>query len=187
MGVLGNELESAPEERRFGSGWISGALGLTLACIGVGAVFCLRYPDLLTVPEVRGYYNVALIRLLLHFVLIAAFVLGIVSIVLRKHKVLGFSAIGLVFIAVALGGSQAQMRAELRGDVYFGLDWFLLSLIFTGIVFMPIERVLGKREQPIFRFEWREDLLYFLISTLFVQALTFLSMLPAMTIFANTD
>jgi hypothetical protein len=79
------------------------------------------------------------------------------------------------------------MRAELRGDVYFGLDWFLLSLIFTGIVFMPIERVLGKREQPIFRFEWREDLLYFLISTLFVQALTFLSMLPAMTIFANTD
>jgi sterol desaturase/sphingolipid hydroxylase (fatty acid hydroxylase superfamily) len=75
----------------------------------------------------------------------------------------------------------------MESEVYLGLDWFLLSLVFTGIVFIPVERILGNRNQPIFRFEWREDLLYFLISTLFVQGLTFLSMLPAMTILKHTE
>jgi len=184
---LGQDLESNNEERRFGSGWISGALALVLSVVGLGTVLCLRYPELLTVPEAQGMYNVGLIRLSLHLVLIAAFVLGIVSIVLRRQKVLGFTAISLVFVAVAFGGSHTQSRADIQSDVYLGLDWFLLSLIFTGIVFVPIERILGNREQSIFRFEWREDLLYFLISTLLVQVLTFLSMLPAMTILENTD
>ncbi len=187
MTVLGQDLESSDEKRRFGSGWISGVLALALSGIGLATVLCLQYPELLTVPEARGVYNVALIRLLLHLVLIGGFVLGIVSIVLRSQKVLGFTAISLVFIAVALGGSQTQSHTDTHSDVYLGLDWFLLSLIFTGIVFIPIERLLGNREQPIFRFEWREDLLYFLISTLFVQVLTFLTMLPASTILENTD
>jgi sterol desaturase/sphingolipid hydroxylase (fatty acid hydroxylase superfamily) len=184
---LGRDLESPKEERGFGSGWISGTLAVVLSIAGLGAVLCLRYPLLLTVPEARSVYDERLIRALVHLVLIGAFVLAIVSIVLRQQKVLGFTAIGLVFIAVAFGGSRTQSHTDLTSDAYLGLDWFLISLILTGIVFIPIERILGNREQPIFRFEWREDLLYFLISTLFVQVLTFLSMLPASTILKNTD
>jgi sterol desaturase/sphingolipid hydroxylase (fatty acid hydroxylase superfamily) len=184
---LGRELESPREERGLGSGWISGTLAVVLSMAGLGGVLCLRYPQLLTVPEARGVYDERLIRALLHLVLIGSFVLAIVSIVLRRQKVLGFTAIGLVFIAVAFGGSHAQTRTDLSSDVYLGLDWFLISLILTGIVFIPVERILGNREQPIFRMEWREDLLYFLISTLLVQVLTFLSMLPATTILKSTD
>ena len=187
MTKLRQELESSGKELRLGSGWLSGVLALVLAGVGLGAVLCLRYPNLLTVPEARGVYAVGIIRLLVHLVLIGAFLLGIVSIVLRSRRVLGFAAIGLVFVAVALGGSTTSSHTEIASDVYLGLDWFLLSLIFTGIVFIPIERILGNREQPIFRFEWREDLLYFLISTLFVQVLAFLSMFPALTILHNTD
>ena len=187
MTKLRDELESPKEERQLGSGWISGTLALVLAIAGLGTVLCLRYPYVLTVPQARAVYDDRLIRLLLHVVLIGSFVLAIVSIVLRRQKVLGFSAISLVFVAVAFGGSHTQSRTDLNSDVYFGLDWFLLSLILTGIVFIPIERLLGNREQPIFRFEWREDLLYFLISTLFVQVLTFITMLPATTILRNTD
>ena len=131
-------------------------------------------------------YNVPLIRLALHFVLIGGFLLGIVSIILRKQKVLGFTALFLILAATFLGGSQAQRQLDLNSDVYLGLDWFLLNLTFTGIVFIPIERFLGRREQPIFRYEWREDLLYFLISSLFVQVLAFLSMTPALTILHHT-
>ena len=47
--------------------------------------------------------------------------------------------------------------------------------------------VLGRREQPIFRHEWREDLLYFTISSLLVQALTFLSLAPSLTILRHTE
>jgi sterol desaturase/sphingolipid hydroxylase (fatty acid hydroxylase superfamily) len=187
MTRLREDLESPREERGLGSGWISGTLAVVLACAGLGAVLCLHYPQLLTVPQARSVYDVRLIRLLVHLVLIGGFVLAIVSIVLRQQKVLGCTAISLVFIAVAFGGSQTQIRTDLSSDMYLGLDWFLISLILTGIVFVPIERILGNRDQPIFRSEWREDLLYFLISTLLVQGLTFLSMLPATTILKNTD
>src|SRR5262249_6984111 len=152
MTELRKDLESSPDDRRLGSGWISGAISLVLGVIGLGAVLCLRYPQLLTVPEARSMYSQGLIRLLVHLVLIAAFVLGIVSIVLRRQKVLGFTAIALVFVSVAFCGSKTPTHAEMQSDVYLGLDWFLLSLIFTGIVFVPIERILGNREQPIFRF-----------------------------------
>ena len=188
MNPLRQELEAPAPHRQFGSGWISGVLALVLSALGLGTVLCLRYPQWLTVADARAMYNVALIRLALLLVLIAAFVLGILSAVLRKEKWLGFTALTLVMLATLLGGSEAHTRFEdVDSDVYLGLDWFLLNLLFTGIVFIPIERLLGKREQPIFRHEWREDLLYLLISSLLVQALTFLSLTPALTILQNTD
>jgi sterol desaturase/sphingolipid hydroxylase (fatty acid hydroxylase superfamily) len=187
MTVLRQDLESAAPDRRFGTGWISGVLALVLAVIGLGAVLCLRYPDVLTVPDARAHYNVGLIRLALHAVLIGAFLLGTVNIVLRKQKVFGFVAIAGVLLATVLGGPNAQDRLDIGSDVYFGLDWFLLNLILMGIVFVPIERLLGQREQPIFRYEWREDLLYFLVSALMVQVLTFLSLAPSLAILKHTE
>jgi sterol desaturase/sphingolipid hydroxylase (fatty acid hydroxylase superfamily) len=187
MTALRDDLESPPAKRGFGSGWISGVLALVLSVLGLGAVLCLRYPELLTVPEARELYNVGLIRLALHLGLITAFVLGILSIVLREQKTLGFASLSIVLTATVLGGSRAQDRVDVDADLYLGLDWFLLNLLFTGIIFVPIERLLGNRDQQIFRHEWREDLLYFLISSLFVQGLTYMSLAPAMAILHNTD
>jgi sterol desaturase/sphingolipid hydroxylase (fatty acid hydroxylase superfamily) len=187
MSVLREDLEAPAPERHFGTGWISGVIALTLSVIGLGTVLCLRYPDVLTVPEAREFYNVGLIRLALHAVLIAAFLLATVSIVLRKNKIIAFVALAGVLVATVLGGPNAQDRLHIYSDVYFGLDWFLLNLILMGIVFVPIERLFGQREQPIFRYEWREDLLYFLIGSLLVQALTFLSLAPSLALLRHTD
>src|SRR5262249_35881066 len=140
MTVLRQDLEAPAAERRLGTGWVSGVLALVLSVLGLGAVLCLRYPDLLTVPEARELYNVGLIRLALHLVLIAAFLLGTLSIVLRQGKSLGVVALAGVIVATALGGSHAQDRLHHQSDVYLGLDWFLLNLIFMGIVFVPVER-----------------------------------------------
>ncbi|MGC3970697.1 MAG: sterol desaturase family protein [Pirellulales bacterium] len=187
MSKLRNELESAREHRRFGSGWLSGTLGLVLGIVGLGTVLCLRYPDVLTVPDARALYNVGVIRLALHLVLITAFSLGAVSIVLRESKALGFSAMALVLLAAVLGGSRAQEAANIDTDVYFGLDWFLLNLILTGIIFIPLERIFRLRDQPIFRVEWREDLFYFFVSSLLVQGLTYLSLTPSMLILKHSQ
>jgi hypothetical protein len=168
MDPVRQELKALAPDRKFGSGWISGVLAFVLAVLGLGVVLCLCYPQFLTVADARGMYNVGLIRLALHVVLISGFALGVLSIVLRKQRILGFAALALILLATALGGSHAENQLDIDSDVYLGLDWFLLSLAFTGIIFIPIERLLGQREQPIFRFEWREDLLYFLISSLLV-------------------
>jgi sterol desaturase/sphingolipid hydroxylase (fatty acid hydroxylase superfamily) len=162
-------------------------MALGLAVVGLGTVLCLSYPGFLTMPQARGVYDLGLIRLALHPVLIGAFVLGIVSIVLRENKIVGFVALGCVLLATALGGAEASDRLHRASDVYLGLDYFVLNLTFMGLIFIPLERVLGRREQPIFRVEWREDLLYFLVGSLLVQALTYLSLAPAMTILHNTD
>ena len=61
----------------------------------------------------------------------------------------------------------------------------MLRILFTGFLFIPLERIFSqKNEQPIFREEWREDLFYFLVSSLLVQVLTFLTFLPAKSILA---
>ncbi|MFW5426259.1 MAG: sterol desaturase family protein [Methylophagaceae bacterium] len=184
---LMQELEADKASTKAGTGWISGVIALVLAITGFVTVLCLRYPDLLTVPEIRAALDIALVRVALHIVLILAFLLATVSLILRQHKFLGFTALLLVLIAVAMGGSNAQISGELTRGVYFGLDWFILNLTLTGIVFLPLERLFRRKEQSVFRLEWREDLLYFLISSIMVQSFTYLSFAPSNLILATAQ
>lgn len=187
MSKLVDELDS--DDTRFGSGWISGFLALALSLLGLITVLCFCYPQLLTVDATREFYveNIGFIRVLLHFVLLAAFILALLSAVLRKSPFLGFTAMTIVLAATLLGGSKASIRTEIESDVFLGLDFFVLNLIFLGAVFVPIERLLKRVDQPILRYEWREDLLYFLISSVFVQAITYLSLNPSLTAIGATE
>ncbi|HET6250078.1 MAG TPA: sterol desaturase family protein [Tepidisphaeraceae bacterium] len=182
------DLESPAAQRAFGTGWLSGVAALVAALAGLFFVLCLRYPGLLTVPPARGLYEQKAFRLGLHFLLIAAFGFAILSLVLRTNKVLGFSAIAIALLATVLGGSRVKSSGELTGGVFLGLDWFVLNVIFTGFLFIPLERLFPRHKgQALFRQEWREDLFYYLVSSLFVQVLTFLSMAPAIAILTHTE
>lgn len=161
-------------------------LSIVLATAGLSTVLCLLYPQWLTVADVRGYYNVGLIRLAVHGVLVAAFVFGATSVALRKTKLLGGAGMAMVLIAALMGGSRASARLADRSDVYLGLDFFLLNLILLGTIFIPIERLFKRQDQPVFRDDWREDLFYFFISSLFVQSLAYLSLTPAMVLLEGT-
>ncbi len=182
------ELESPAEKRRLGTGWVSGVTALVCSVAGLCFVLCLRYPSILTVPQIRFLYANPLFRIGLHFLLISAFVLAIISLVLRTNKVLGFTAIFITLFATILGGSHVQSQpGELTGGAFLGLDWFVLNVIFTGFLFVPIERLFAHNpDQALFRIEWREDLFYYLVSSLFVQVLTFMSMAPAIAIATHT-
>jgi sterol desaturase/sphingolipid hydroxylase (fatty acid hydroxylase superfamily) len=181
-----NELDA--EDKEFGSGWLSGFLALLLSIVGLITVLCFCFPQILTVQEARTFYldNINAIRLILHLVLVSAFVLALLSAVLRKNPTLGFVAMTIVLLASLMGGSKATMKADFESDIFWGLDFFVLNFLFLGALFIPIERWLKKVNQPILRYEWREDLLYFLISTVFVQALTYLSLNPSLTALAAT-
>lgn len=184
------DLESPPERRRVGTGWLSGVAALLCAVAGLVFVICLRYPSVLTVPQVRdALYARPAFRVALHFVLIVGFVCAIVSLVLRTNKVLGFTAITLILLATTLGGSHVQSRGgELTGGAFLGLDWFVLNVLLTGLLFVPVERLFPRKaEQHLFREEWREDLFYYFVSSLLVQVLTFLTMKPSLFLAAHTS
>ena len=126
-------------------------------------------------------------RLSLHLLLIGAFLSSIVSLSLRSNKILGFTAVTTTLLATVLGGSRVPPHGELTGGAYLGLDWFVLNLAMAGMLFIPLERLFPKhRGQALFRDEWREDLFYFMVSSLLVQVLSFLSLAPAQTILAHT-
>jgi sterol desaturase/sphingolipid hydroxylase (fatty acid hydroxylase superfamily) len=171
-------------DRRFGSGWISGALSATLGAVGFGGVLCLLFPSLLTSPQLRAIYPMNLVRGLIHITLLSAFFFGVLSVILRKNKVLGSIGIGLSLLAAALGGSQVKVEGPVNSAAYVGLDWFLLDLLLMALIFVPLERLFARlRDQDIFRPGWVTDLAYFGSSHLLMQALVLLTMIPAAVFF----
>jgi sterol desaturase/sphingolipid hydroxylase (fatty acid hydroxylase superfamily) len=179
------ELEAPPALRQIGSGWISGVIGFVLGLGGLLMVVSMRMPGLLTMPETRQLQDNHWFRLGLHAMLIIAFALALLSLVLRRGKVLGTCGVTTVILATVIGGSRATVLENGHVPIFFGLDWFVLNVLFTGLLFIPLERIFPKRaEQHIFRSEWREDLFYYLVSSLMVQMLTFLTFVPAKTLVA---
>src|SRR5215469_6153426 len=182
---LRGELEAPAALRRFGSGWISGVLGLVFGLAGLGLVLALRMPGQLSVPETHNLYANPWFRVGLHLLLLTAFGLSALSLALRPGKTLGTCGVSVTLLAAMLGGSQATAAVGTFTPFYFGLDFFVLRILFTGFLFIPLERIFAHRsEQHIFREEWREDLFYFLVSSLLVQILTFLTFIPAKAILA---
>ena len=169
--------------QQFGSGWISGVLGVTCGALGYGGVLCLLFPSWLTTPSARALYPLEVVRFLIYVMLVVGFGMGALSAVLRRRKVLGFTAMALAIAGTLLGGSTARI-GTLGGTTAVGLDWFLLNLFILALLFVPLERVLPRLpEQPIFRAGWRTDLMHFAMSHLLVQVTVVLTMLPAAVFF----
>jgi lathosterol oxidase len=81
------------ESVQFGTGWISGVTGIGASGAGLFTVLCIQFPDWLTMPMLREYYPLPIIRALLHVVLVAGFLFGVLSLSLRKRKIFGSVAI----------------------------------------------------------------------------------------------
>jgi len=183
---LMRDLESPTAVRGFGSGWFAGFFALLLGIIGLGMVAALRWPDLLSMPQLAIVYQSEGFRPAVHLVLISAYALALVSLMLRPRKVLGFSALFVALAATLLGGANVQPRETSSWGIFFGLDFFVVNTVATGLMFAPIERLFPHRpEQRLFRQEWREDLFYYLVSSMAVQVMTFLTLAPSTFINAH--
>ena len=116
----------------------------------------------------------------LHVVLLAGYVSALTSLIFAREKVLGFAALALVMGAAIAGNSTSEGALPGNGPIYFGLDFFLVNAIFKGVLFLPLERWFPKHDaQSTFRPEWREDLFYFLVGSLILQVLAFVTLAPA--------
>ncbi len=174
------ELEASRDLRWFGSGWLSGCGALLSGIVAVALVLGLHFPALLTTPELAAARHGLVFKVVLHLVLLLGYAFALISLLLRKEKVLGFTALALVMFAALASGAPAEGAPASSGVVYFGLDFFVLNTLFTGFLFLPVERWFPNRaEQTVFRPEWQEDMFYYLVSSLFVQVLAFLTLAPA--------
>ncbi len=181
------DLESPRQVRRFGSGWLSGFFALLFAIAGLIMVIALRFPDWFATPELEIVKQWTGFRGAVHVILLASYALSLLSLLLRPRKALGLMALLIGLGATLLGGANVQPEETRSWGMFFGLDFFIVNLLATGFMFAPLERFRPhRREQRLFRNEWREDLFYFLISTMFVQVLAFITLAPSTIINENT-
>jgi len=165
-------------------GWVTGVVSAVLGTLAFGAVLCLWFPAVLTTPALRDVYPMEVVRTTIKVTLGVAFVLGLISVFLKRRKALGLTGAGLALLATLMGGSEVAVATPVARSNHVGLDWFLLDLFLLSAIFVPIELLFGRlRQQPIFRPEWRTDLWHFGVSHLLVQLTVFLTMAPAAIFF----
>jgi sterol desaturase/sphingolipid hydroxylase (fatty acid hydroxylase superfamily) len=185
--AIRNDLEASAETRQFGSGWISGFLALVTSIAGLLLLLSQRFPQFFSMKELAVVHNQAIFSLVIQSILVIAFLLAIINLVLRRNKILGFSAITLVFISLLVGQLIDPQEQHIANAYALGFDWFVLNMLLTGLLFIPLEKLFGRlADQPLFRTEWREDLFYFLFSSVLVQIISFLSLSPSMFILETT-
>ncbi|MBC7788426.1 MAG: sterol desaturase family protein [Anaerolineae bacterium] len=174
------------EPTRFGSGWLSGTTSVFLGAIGLAAVACFHFPELLSSPDVRARLPMPFVRTTLQLVIGFAFLLGLLSTMLRRRKVLGATGMTLALLASLAGGGNVPVQGAVQSTpMYLGLDWFLLNVLLLSVLFVPLERFWPlHRDQSVFRPGWTTDGVYLFASHLLVQVSTLLTLMPARVLFS---
>ncbi len=171
------------ESGKLGTGWLSGTASVFLGALGLLSVLVLWFPEWLTTPRFRSLYPLPAVRALIQVVIAAGFVTGCLSMLLRRRKVLGLTGGALSLLAALLGGGAVALTETVAARPTLGLDWFLLNLFLLALLFVPLERFFPRLpEQGTFRLGWTTDTLHFFVSHLLVQVLSFLILLPAVTV-----
>ncbi len=155
---------------RLGEGKISGSLSLFLGALCIGGVLCFHFPEYLTTPELRRSYDIETMRHVLRGAMFLSVFLGSLTFFLSKRKRMGFAGIVLTLIAQALGGSTVEVGDFESSQVSFGLDWLVLDLLSSTLIFIFLEKLFPhKKDQAILRPEWNEDLVFFAFNHLLIS------------------
>jgi sterol desaturase/sphingolipid hydroxylase (fatty acid hydroxylase superfamily) len=150
-------------------GLTTGVIALALGILSLLAVIAFHFPAYLTTPELRKNYDVDVLRLVLLSAMVLAGALALLNILFGRTRWLSSVAFALVALAAVLGGHTVPVADFPDGTPYVGLDWFILDLLGTTLIFVFIEKLFPLRpEQPIFRPEWQTDLGHFLLNHLLV-------------------
>jgi sterol desaturase/sphingolipid hydroxylase (fatty acid hydroxylase superfamily) len=148
-----------------GKAMVSTAIALSLGFLCLLAVVAFHYPQYLTTPDLRHKYSVDVLRQALLGGLLVAGGLSLANVILGRKRNLNIAAFVMVIAAVALGGSRVPVGAFPDHTPYIGLDWFILDLLGSTVLFVVIEKLFPLyRGQSVFRFEWQTDMKHFAVN-----------------------
>jgi len=158
---------------RSGSGLLTGVIALVLAVLSVLSVLAFHFPEYLTTPEVRRRLDIDGLRRILFAALVIAGGFSVLNFVRGHRRWLATISFSLVLLAAALGGHAVPVDPNFPNNTpYIGLDWFVLDLLASSLLFIFIEKLRPLRpDQPVFRSEWQTDLAHFAVIHLLVGLL----------------
>lgn len=152
----------------IGDGRLSGYIAVTLALLSFLGVIAFHFPEYLTTPELRQSYDVEVIRIVMFVALVISGALGLWNVIRNVNKRAAFTAWALVIVTIALGGHRVEVGDFPDNTPYLGLDWFILDLLGSTLIFVFIEKLIPHRKQPVLRPEWQTDMQHFLINHLMI-------------------
>lgn len=164
-----NALTASHGELKPGRGMVSGVVALSLAILCFLGVLAFHFPEYLTTPQLRQSYDVQWMRRLLFGALVLAGALALWNIVFGRVRWLSAAAFALVALSLALGGHKVPVNDFPDGTPYIGLDWFILDLLGSTLIFVFVEKLFAlRRDQPVFRPAWQTDFQHFIVNHLLV-------------------
>jgi sterol desaturase/sphingolipid hydroxylase (fatty acid hydroxylase superfamily) len=164
-----NRLAGSHGALRPGKGMVSGLVAFALAALCFLGVLAFRFPEYLTTPELRRSYDVSLMRELMFWSLVLSGALALFNVLRGQTRWLSFAAFLLIGLTLALGGHTVPVGDFADGTPYIGLDWFVLDLLGSTLVFVFIEKLFAlRRDQPVFRPEWQTDFHHFIVNHLLI-------------------
>ena len=157
---------------RFGEGKISGFCSLFLGAMSLLAVLAYRYPSWLTTTELRQVYDAETLQHVLRYGMYFALFFGVLTFVLKGHRMLGAIGSVLTLIAFALGGYTLPVGPVEPRPLSLGVDWLILAFLGSTFIFMTLEKLFPRfKNQVILRNEWGLDLFYFCFNHLAISAI----------------
>ncbi len=164
-----NRLSESHGELRPGHGLVTGVIALGLASLCFLGVLAFHFPQYLTTPQLRQNYDVNLLRQLMLGAMIVSGALALFNIIRGRSRWLALAAFVLVGLTLALGGHKVPVNDFADNTPYIGLDWFILDLLGSTLIFVFIEKLFAlRREQPVFRAQWQTDLHHFIVNHMLV-------------------
>ncbi len=164
-----NELTESHGALRPGRGLISGVIALSLGILCFLGVLAFHFPQYLTTPQLRQSYDVDIIRMLMFAALVLAGGMSLVNILFNRSRWLSGAAFLLVAGTALLGGHKVPVNNFADNTPYIGLDWFILDLLGSSLIFIFIEKLFAlRKEQAVFRAEWQTDFHHFIVNHMIV-------------------
>jgi sterol desaturase/sphingolipid hydroxylase (fatty acid hydroxylase superfamily) len=152
-------------ELKRGMGLVSGIVALSLGMLCLMGVLAFHFPQYLTTPELRRNYNPDIIRHIMFAALVIAGSISLLNVLFKRER--GLNAIAGLFVVacLALGGSHVPVSDFPDNTPYIGLDWFILDLLGSTMIFAAIEKMFPLyKGQMLFRKEWQTDLVHFAVN-----------------------
>jgi sterol desaturase/sphingolipid hydroxylase (fatty acid hydroxylase superfamily) len=164
-----NELAESHGELAQGRGLKTGVLAMSLGFLCFLGVLAFHFPEYLTTPELRKSYNVDTLRTIMFAAMVIAGGLSLVNILFNRSRWLSSFAFLLVVLTALLGGHKVPVNDFADNTPYIGMDWFILDLLGSSLIFIFIEKLFAlRKEQPIFRPEWQTDFNHFIVNHMLV-------------------
>jgi sterol desaturase/sphingolipid hydroxylase (fatty acid hydroxylase superfamily) len=155
--------QSGPLTR--GVGIASGVVALSLGILCFLGVLAFHFPQYLTTPELRHKYNPDIIRHIMFAALVIAGSISLLNVLFKRQRGLNGVAGAFVLATLALGGSHVPVADFPDNTPYIGLDWFILDLLGSTVIFAAIEKLFPLyKGQLLFRKEWQNDMVHFAVN-----------------------